>query len=731
MKLKCKVIKQVFKCSNYQILGCIPLDNNNQIMLNKYGNFSIKDSMLILSEGKEYTVEIEETEFKGNKSYVLKSVPSMQIDDIKSITDEMEREILYEITSPDLAEQINKSYPNYVRMILQGEQDDIDLKKIKGVKEVRHALFVRLINEKFKYYYIIEKNRQYELELKDCKELCKLYPTVEKVNDLLDKKPYFALIKLCGRSFDRADRILKEARPDLLESDQRVEFLMLDVLTRNEYDGSTYMNANVMAQYTAEVDRNLTKKLKEVAIKSELIFYDDETKNIAKLETYLAECRIADFIKDRLTNSSKLDWDWHKFTEIKDGTLTEEQSNVLKTFCEHNFCVLDAPSGTGKTSVLKAILDMCDEYDYSYCCLAFTGKASARMSEQTGRPSSTIHRKTLSGSIYEDVLIIDEYSMLSIDLMIMIINAIENKNIRVFFVGDSCQIPSLGIGRIAKDLLGSPDVPTCTLTHCFRFAKGGADYVSTLTRQGKFYLTEEQCEQDKVILGEDKDYIFIKSDGTVEQVVDTYMELINKGVKKEDICVLSPYNKYDFGATNINNLIQLEVNPPKPNENIMQSKQNKTDITFRKGDLIMNIKNDYNAISLDSYNLMWDEDVTEEEVPKTSIFNGQIGKVLSINDNVLNAQIDEDIIVFDKIKCYNLLLSYSTNPFKFQGSSCKYIINLVLPQHKRLLNRQLLYTAQTRQEQCLIEIGDIETIKETINTLGDENRQTLLKELLN
>lgn len=732
MQIKTKIIKQVFKCDAYQILGAIPTnDEDFPIELNSYGNFSIKDPTLLLSEQKEYTLELTETEFRGTKQYIVESILSLTTVSAESITDEMELDILKDITTDSQAENIHEAYPNFIRLILQGKEKEIDTNNIYNVGETRLKVYIREVNEKYKYYYIMDRNRDYNLDIKDCKELCKIFGTVEKVDQAIKNSPYSCLIDLCHYKFTKVDDTVLKTNPDFRYSNERIEFLILSLLDDVEAEGSTYIDANELAEYVNGIDNNIIPLMKDVVMKSDRIYYDEKTKFMAKMSIYIAECTIADFIKDKLKQSSKLEWEWEKFTKIKDGTLTEEQSNVLKTFCEYNFCVLDAPSGTGKTSVLKAVLDMCDAYNYSYCCLAFTGKASSRMSAQTGREATTIHRKTMGESIYEDVLIVDEYSMLSIDLMTMIIGAIKNPYIRVFFVGDSEQIPSIGVGRIANDLLECPNVPTCTLTYCFRFSDGGASYVSTLTRQGKFYLTEEQCGQDKVVLGKNKDYTFIQSDGTTEQIISIYMDLIKKGIKKEDICVLTPYNKYEFGATNINNLIQLEMNPSKPNENIMKSKQNGMDVIFRKGDLIMNIKNDYNALPLESYQVMWDEDVTEEEVATTTVFNGQVGKVLSIDDKVLTAQIEEKILVFNKSKCYNLLLSYSTNPFKFQGSSCKYIINLVLPYHKPLLNRQLLYTAQTRQEKCLIEIGDIDTIKYALRTVGSENRQTFLKHLLN
>lgn len=145
---------------------------------------------------------------------------------------------------------------------------------------------------------------------------------------------------------------------------------------------------------------------------------------------------------------------------------------------------------------------MIEDHGMTYQMMSPTGKAASRLSDQTGRPASTIHRALLGETLYDkDVLIIDEASMLSVPLLDSVISSELLSNVRFLFVGDSSQIPSIGLGRVFKDMGESGIVPTCTLTKCFRFEEGGASYISTLTRQGKFYMTEEQQEMDRFTLG--------------------------------------------------------------------------------------------------------------------------------------------------------------------------------------------------------------------------------------
>ena len=161
------------------------------------------------------------------------------------------------------------------------------------------------------------------------------------------------------------------------------------------------------------------------------------------MSTYNGECLIANFIKEKVENPRIDDFEWEKFKEIKDGTLTDEQSNVLKILCENNIAFLDSPAGCGKSSTMMAVIQMMEYYHKTYTCLCPTGKSSARLTEQTGRPCSTIHKATMNGTITTDYLIVDEDSFLSIELMCMIINAIENENMKLLFIGDSMQLPPL------------------------------------------------------------------------------------------------------------------------------------------------------------------------------------------------------------------------------------------------------------------------------------------------
>lgn len=740
--IKAKIIKEVFKNGDYRIFGASPLKVYNNLKLNSYNNFTLQGELPYITEGKEYTLEIEEVQnSKYPATYKVLSIPSLKLESLKDLTREESLEILSDITTSErLANNILDAYPNFIELILTEGKEAIDLKQIHGVGEKYLSAYERNINEKYKYYATIQKFKTYEIDVTECKKLYNKYSTEYEMEKAFKENPYYVLIEVIERSFNRADTMLMKLFPELKDSEIRIEALIMDILSRNEIDGSTRINANTVWSICREdydAPKEWAKVIKEIVTNSNLIYYDDDTKYMAKMGTYLAECRIADFVKEKLENPTIWDFDYTQFKEIKDGVLTEEQLNVLKMLCENNFVILDAGGGTGKSSAMLAVLHMLEYYHKTYKCVTATGKAAKRLSECiNGRPTSTIHRPYFRNeTFHQDVLIVDEDSFLSVELTTMLISMIDNPNMKILFIGDIKQIPSISAGKVVRDLIESNVVPVCSLTKCFRFGIGGIATVSTMARNGKYYLND--LKDAEISIGKNKDYQFITFKDDINQIVNCYDNIMQKHkLKPQDICVLTPYNIGDYGAYNINNAIQALVNPPKANEHVIINKiknKNRTyKMMFRENDIVMNTVNNYNALPLDSWNELQNDTtsvITSDDLPKVECMNGEIGKVLSVKEDHMSVQFDENIIVFNKFESHNLILAYASNPYKYQGSQCKWIINLSTSSHAKSLNRQLLYTSLTRATDGLVEIGEPKVIRDAILTLGDD-RDTWLKELL-
>lgn len=726
MIVKCYITRCIHKNEDYRIFACIPNEDYPELKLNeKYGNFSIVGELPYLSEGKEYVLDIEEgvTDRYGT-SYIVKDVPSMMV---QEITDDMEYDILCDITTPRQAQYINSAYPQFVQMIVEGREDEIDVNNIYNVKDSRLAFLIREINAKYKYFIIMKKFKEYKLDIEECKDLNRVYKSLDEITKNLEESPYNVLIETLGRSFTSSDKTILENRPELRESFQRTEHLVLDVLNDNQYDGNTRINAREMSWYAKQRAPECLKNMKEVAIKSPLIYYDEKTNFIARMDTYLAECEIACFIKDRIKNSTKLDIDWAKYTEVDGFQLTKQQAGFLENFCNYSFSILCGYSGTGKTSSVVALISLLEDNDMTYTLLAPTGRASARLKECVNRSTSTMHRALAGDAVIgTDVVILDEFSFFGTDWTQMFIRGIVSPQTRIVLIGDNAQLAPISHGRVFQDLIDSGIVPMTMLDVVFRYADGGMLKVATDIRNGKIFLSNEPLQK----FG--KDYEFIESENILDDVLSKYMELIQKGAKPSDIMCLSPFNVGTEGTLNINSHIQSIINPAKPNQITHSIKVDRKQVFFRLGDYVMNTQNDYKALPLEIWEMM-QQDPEFEPDPRTdltSVFNGDLGKIVGCDEKKIVVQFGEEMIVYNKGKMNQLRLGYSISTHKSQGSQSKFVINISSPIHSKMLTRELLYVADTRASQKHFEIGNIRAIEEAIMTQDCINRDTFLLELL-
>lgn len=742
--IKCTIIREIYSSNNYRTFACL-LDNpkdENQITLNKYGNFTISGDLSYLKNGESYTLDLKQVNHpRYGIQYMVERVKDYEIvKDLDELSVEQSKEILTKFTTETQANTLLKEYPNFISMVINGKTDEIDVKKLKNIKEYRLNCYIREINTRFKYYYILIHHKNYDLTIGECQELDNVYGSVEAVEEAIDKEPYSVLIDILHREFLRTDKLLMKIRPELKETSNRIEHIALHILSLNEEDDNTYMDANTMAGFCAEIDKDCIQYIKKICIDSQKIWYDDDTKRIAKADTYIAESTIADYFTDILCNQDEVwDFNWKNYTEIKDGTLTDEQSELLHMICKNRIVILNAGAGRGKSSSMMALVNMLEDNGKTYSMFAPTGRAAKRLAEQTHRKASTVHKgcsqAQADGGIDSDVIICDEWSMYGLEHMMMLIKACSNPNVRFVFSGDIHQLPSIALGCIMRDFIESGIIPIITLTITFRYKEGGLSAIVD-DIYNKLPIHEKLNFENgiKCVLGTNKDYTFIKSNGTTEQILDVYMEKINQGIKPIDIAVITPWNVKDFGTYKINNLIQSAINPARKNEKVVERNVKECTITFRKGDIVMNTQNNYHVPTYESYKNILEQtgevdlSLAQETV---GVFNGDIGKILEIDaNNVLIIQFDENMVVFQESDCNSLVLGYAGTIHKYQGSQCPHIILLTMKCHERSFNNNLLYTGISRASQETTQIGDLSTVENCISIDGNENRQTQLKDFL-
>lgn len=737
--VKAKCLKNVYKNGDYRIFSWSPIEKDKELKLSNYFTFSTKGNDSYIQEQKEYTIELEEISYdsKWGATYKILSCPSLVELNFDTLTRDESFNILMDCTSSErIANNILDAYEDFIKIILTEGKESIDLNKIKGVGEAYLNSYSRELNEKYKYIALINKLKDFQIDVGDCKALYSVYDKDEEIVSEIEKNPYKILIGVLKRSFENADKMILELRDDLTHSEERCSYLILSVLETNESYGNTKCNANVIYNY---IIKNYTqaKDIKDLIVPTvlnnkELFYYDEETKDLAILNTYLGECQIASLSVDKNEEPHILDIDWKSYKDLDDFHLTDEQLGALENFCNYDFTILCGKSGSGKTSTMKALVKLMEDNDMSYSLLSPTGSASLRLKEQTHRPASTIHRKVLrDGKINSDVIIVDEMSMVSLDVFIMLINAISNKDCKIVLCGDDSQLPSISKGKVFNDLIESNKVPKTILTKVFRYDTNGGAFVGENIRLGRQFLNNEKVKVKGNIYNICGNYKFVQTENIFENVISEYKSLLKK-YKPNEIMILSAYNIGDCGTYKLNQTIEDEYNPPKANEKTLSYKINGVKINFRVGSRVVNTKNNYNALPLDSFKEIQKSNgkLTEEDVRVTELFNGQIGVVAEVQDDYLVCQFDEELIVIDKHKLNTLLLARAISIHRSQGSEYKAVINIISPQQSRNLSKNLLYVSDTRAKEYHCDIGDRETFEKALLVDSVDTRKTWLKDLL-
>lgn len=738
IKLQAKYLRTNFKNGDFRIISWCPIGDSGELKLSPYLTFSSKGEDSYLVEGETYELEVKEISCdpKYGSCVEIISVPSMSQLDVTKLTRDESFKILMDCTSSEkIANNILDVYPNFIEKVLTDGQESIDVSLIHGVGKSYLNSYTRTLTERYKYYSMLQNFKDYEITIADCKTLISNYTSEENSRKAIEENPYKVLISVLNRTFENADKLIMSIRSDLRHSESRCAYLILSVLEDNENNGDTYTDANDLYFYILNeypIARELEDLIVPVVTNNELFFYDEETKRVAITTTYNGECMINELVKEKTRNPHKLNINWHNYTVVDGFELTEEQGSLLENVCEYDIAILAGKAGSGKTSSVKALVKLMEDNCLSYSLLAPTGAAALRLANQTGRKASTIHRKCLKDQeIDSDVIIIDEMSMVGLDVFIMMLNCVTNPNAKFVLCGDMYQLPSISKGCVFSDLIESHKVPTAELTKVFRYDTSGGAFVGENVRQGKAFFDSDRVKVKDNTLNISGNYKFVETDELFEEIIKEY-DRLRRIYKEDEIIILSPYNRGDCGTYRLNECIENEYNAPKANEISLSYKRDGVNIVFRRGSRVVNIKNDYKALPLESWKEICNSNgmLTEEDVPLTQLFNGQIGTVREVQDKYLVCQFDEELIVIQKPKLNTLLLARAISTHRSQGGEWKAVINVVSEMHQRLLSKQLLYVACTRAKEFHCDIGSTKAFNNSLLIDVVDNRSTWLKDLL-
>lgn len=347
LKIKATILKFLYNKDDYKIMVCGLTEPNENIMLNDRGNFTVVGNANLVTEGKSYDMNVEPVRHpKYGMQYKLISLPQFNNLTIDSLTPEQELDILINITTPKQAHNINTAYPDFVRLILQNEDEKIDLNKIYNVGEVYFQVYKERIRKEFSFLLITTAFPEYKLSRDEVKTLNRMCNNdLEKVKALIQDNPYYCFCVYNHRNFLTTDKMLKLHRPDLIDSEQRCLCLVYWIVKDNESYGNTRMNARDMALIVQEHAPELLSKLRGFVEKNTLIHYDEETNTVANSDTYSAESFTAHTIKRLLKSPIKWDIDWKQYKNTNGFELTDEQLELLHLVCENNVVILQGKAG--------------------------------------------------------------------------------------------------------------------------------------------------------------------------------------------------------------------------------------------------------------------------------------------------------------------------------------------------------------------------------------------------
>lgn len=697
--------------SNFSIISCRTKDESIETNP-QYGTISLKGTGISdLKMGQSIDCIIESCEDDKYKySYKFIGFAGFVAKDGKfNLTEKAELQTLRSLMTNGQAESCHAAYPHFVSMVLNGEEAKLDYKKIKGVGKVllpRYIAKIKTINKRVEfmgetYAWGIEHDE-------DINKIAATYKNVYEFSKDINTNPYSVMINLLEWSFDRADRAITKKTAKWLDSYERCEADTIYALKHNELDGNTRMQAKMLFDIVKRKAPQCVHHLLDVVTKSAQVHYDAPSQNTALQATYSAEQHIADVIKKKIANPHYYLMDWQKFTSVDGLKLTDEQAQILEMACKQDVMMLTGSAGTGKSATTKAIIEMLEANDYTYTLLSPTGIASKRLREATGREASTIHMFLTCGDNLGDYVLIDEMGMVSVHLLSMLFDKVTDST-KIIFIADPSQLASIACGNIVEDMLDSSIVPICNLTKVFRYNTSGIITIATDVRNGvNEHLTDTFT-----------DYKFIETDTLViKQIEQEYARLLADGYSKDDVLILSPFNKGDVGSLAINAAIQAKFNPNELSK--VWHTVNDVPIYFKVGDKVINKKNEYAMPLVDG--------------DTTFVANGDIGTVMEIvpdeKEPYMIVRYDRRDCIVDKAHIKNTLLSYCVSIHSAQGSQAKAVIVVIDRGHANLLSRNLLYTSVSRAQEKLVLIGDEAAIQEGLKVQEEKIRNTDLKEML-
>lgn len=570
----------------------------------------------------------------------------------------------------------------------------------------------------------------------------------------ISENPYILIDVASKVNFEKVDKIAMELGVEQ-DNYKRIRSGIKYGLEKIGLNGNSCVLYDNLLKYEKDLLRvdvdNIEDALINMKAKEEIVIEEreDEKEWVYSKNFYDAEKNIAERIiglrnAENIKEISTLKKDLEKIEKDIDIKLSEKQKDAIESINDNNVCIITGGPGTGKTTIIKAIIELYKKHGMKPVLCAPTGRAAKRMTETTGEEAKTLHRllelagmsddtdnfntNLLVTPIDGDIIIVDEASMVDMFLMNYLVKAIY-KGTKLVLVGDTDQLPSVGPGSILKDIIESGQVHTITLNQIFRQAAKSKIIVNAhRVNEGENFIggkvKETKIDEENIELIDDFFYI---NETNQEKIQQTVVSLCKGRLKNygdydffNNIQIITPTKKGKLGTKELNVLLQKELNPEEREKNEKEFGE----IKFREQDRVMQTKN--------NYNLLWEKDNDRffKKELGNGIFNGELGIIDRINKEEKTVRVkfdDGKIATYDNTDLDQLEHAYAITVHKSQGSEFDVVILVVSQSAPMLLTRNLIYTAMTRAKKLLIVIGPQSVVNYMIQNNTTRQRNTGLK----
>lgn len=751
---------QTYESGEYAIL-CFDVKEviEGEPIINQYGNVVVKGYMPYIEDHKKiYNITAEESESKGEMQYTALFVG----EDIDLSSPEAQRVFLETILTDTQVDELYKTYENPIVYIEQGDIES--LTKVKGIGKPTAEKIIKKYEENKDYSTSIVELANFGLTLHMIKKLTDYYGSPLTLVEKIKNDPYILADEVDGIGFKKADGIAL-SNGESENSTKRLRAYIKHILSEAGESGYSWISSSVLVdrieselyEFQIETIIDVVEKMKKDGI-----LLDGEKGKVALKYYYELEEQIATELF-RLKNSQG-DFDFEGWEDrvkvaekLQGWEFTEEQIEAIKMIMSKQVCVLTGKGGVGKSSTVLGAIKALGNVYFAQCALS--GKASARLKEVTGYEAHTIHRllgfdpnsfkenKSMfihnrENQLSQKVVILDEFSMVGGSLFLSLIESIPSGS-KFIMIGDKGQLPSIGSLNLASDITDSPTIPTAYLTKIHRQATKSAVIVDSIKISEGEQIVDSSFDGVD-IRGELQDLeldIHNNKELTTKKIVKHFKEkLALSGNDIMEVQVIVPMNtRGESSVFELNPLLQNIYNPYSPNKREIQvSFGKKYTSTFRVGDKLINVKNNYKLKEYknERLDLSWYEELEETyEPPNIPVFNGFMGELRDIKgtDLIVYFPLLEKEIIIPKGHWQGdngVMLGYASTCHKSQGSGFKYPICAVDYSHFMMLTREWVYTAITRTTKHCTLIAENKALKYAINQSAIEEKQTFLPILL-